>query len=90
MQYHQQLKLPLTPQVTRDLQYLPPHLLQNKGKTEPPPHHAVHRHLNFNDSPLPAVHSNDDVEEDFPTAPLDDSAWSEEPIADRDFCIHIY
>ena len=27
-------------------------------------------------------------EEDFPTAPLDDDVWLEEPVPDRHFCIH--
>ena len=27
-------------------------------------------------------------EEDFPTAPLDDNVWLEEPVPDRHFCIH--
>ena len=27
-------------------------------------------------------------EENFPTAPLDDEVWSEDPIPDRQLCIH--
>ena len=30
----------------------------------------------------------DDEEEYFQTAPLDDDAWMEEPVLDRDLCIH--
>ena len=50
----------------------------------------VHRHLNFNESlPLVVDPSDDDEEEeDFPTAPLDDLVWSEEPIPARHVCIY--
>ena len=38
----------------------------------------------------PAVDPDDDKEEeDFHTAPLDDSVLSEEPIPERDLCIHM-
>ena len=31
----------------------------------------------------------DEGEEYFPTAPLDDEVWLEEPIPERDLCIHM-
>ena len=31
---------------------------------------------------------NKEQEEDFPTAPLYDNIWMEEPVPDRHFCIH--
>ena len=50
----------------------------------------VHRCLNFDDSTSPTVDANDaEEEEDFPTASLDDLVWSEEPLLDRDLCIHM-
>ena len=52
-------------------------------------HQAVHNHLNFNESLLAAVDFDDNDEVHFPTAPLDDPVWSEEPIPDRDLCIHM-
>ena len=39
---------------------------------EPLLHQMACRHLNFDDSPPPAVDSNSDIAEGFPTAPLDD------------------
>ena len=33
--------------------------------------------------------NDDEEEEDFPTAPLDDLVWSKEPIPERDLCIHM-
>ena len=63
-----------------------PSMLKER-QAEPSLHWVVCRHLNFDDLLPPAVNSGDDVEEDFPTAPLDDSVWSEEPILNRDLCI---
>ena len=34
------------------------------------------------------VTSEEEVEEHFPTAPLDDDVWMEEPVPDRYLCIH--
>ena len=58
---------------------------------EPPFHQMVCRCPYFDDSPLPAVDPNDEEEEedDFPTTPLDNSVWSEEPMPERDLCIHM-
>ena len=50
---------------------------------------VVHKWLNVNDSPLPAVNSNDDIEDNFPIAPLDDPVWSVKPIPDRNLYIHM-
>ena len=59
---------------------IPTFLSTPKGRpVEPWLHWVVSRLLKFNDLPLPAVDSNNNIEEDFPTAPLDDSVWSEEP-----------
>ena len=47
------------------------------------------------EQPLPAKHqmahhltSAEEVEKHFPTAPLDDDVWMEEPVPDRHLCIH--
>ena len=32
--------------------------------------------------------TNEEEEEDFPTVPLDDDIWLEEPVPDRHLCIH--
>ena len=34
------------------------------------------------------VPSDEEEEEHFPTAPLDDDVWQEEPVPDRYLCIH--
>ena len=48
------------------------------------------RCLNFGNLSPPTVHCNDDEEEEyFPTAPLNDLIWSEEPKQERDLCIYM-
>ena len=43
----------------------------------------------FHDSHLTSAdEEEEEVEEHFPTAPLDDDIWMEEPVADRHLCIH--
>ena len=46
---------------------------------------------NFNDMPPPIMEydDKDEDEEYFSTAPLDDDVWSEQPIPERDLCIHM-
>ena len=57
---------------------------------ELPLHEAVCRQLTFSDTPLLAADSDNDAqEEDFPTTALNDPVWSEEPIPDRQICIHM-
>ena len=38
--------------------------------------------------PSIAEEDEDDAEESFPTASLDDNIWMEEPIPDQHLCIH--
>ena len=51
----------------------------------------VCKHLNFDDMCQPVIQYNDNDEKDkyFPTTPLDDMVWSEEPIPERDLCINM-
>ena len=37
---------------------------------------------------LTSAAQEEDVEEHFPTTPLDDDVWMEEPVPDRHLCIH--
>ena len=56
------------------------------GRAEPPlpaQHHMNHQHT--------STSSTDNffhAAEDFPTAPLDDAIWLEDPVPDRHLCIH--
>ena len=51
----------------------------------------IHHHMNYHHTSTP---STDDsfqdatAGEDFPTAPLDDTIWLEDPVPDRHLCIH--
>ena len=45
--------------------------------------------LNFDAMPPPIMKCDDEEEEYFPTAPLDDRVWSEDPILETDVCIHM-
>ena len=56
---------------------------------EPPLYQTGSRYLIFHNSSPPAVDPDNNEEEYFPTALLDDSVWSEEPIPDRDLCIQM-
>ena len=47
------------------------------------------RCLSFCDALVLELDDDDDNEEHFPTVPLDDSVWSEEPILERDLYIHM-
>ena len=51
----------------------------------------THRHLSISDVPPPVVDPDGDEEEEeyFPTAPLDDLAWSKKPTLEKDLCIHM-
>ena len=61
------------------------------GKAEPPSlvqHHVDYHHtymLETDDSFQDATAAE---EEDFPTAPLDEDIWLEDPVPDRHLCIH--
>ena len=68
-------------------QWYPPLCQTPKQRPEESPLHWGW--LNLNKSPLSALDSDDYVEGNFPTAPLDDLVCSKEPILDRDLCIHI-
>ena len=68
IQCHQQLKLLLTPWVTRDLQY-PSFCLPQRKASGIPPHQVVCRHFNFDDSPPPAVDSDDKKKRNSPQHP---------------------
>ena len=64
----------------------------------------MHHHLTFEEDDDSSIDSNpiheghltsaddeeeeEDVEEHFPTAPLDDDVWVEEPVPDGHLCIH--
>ena len=70
------------------------HPLTSTPKGRPiglPLQQMTHRCLSFHDAPPPLVDPNDNEEEEeyFPTAPLDDLVWSEEPIPERDLCIQV-
>ena len=64
---------------------------------------TVHHHLTFEEDDDSSIDSNqlhdchltsadkeeeEDDEEHFPTAPLNDDVWMEEPVPDRHLCIH--
>ena len=60
------------------------------GRAEPPS--PVQHHMNYHHTSTP---STDDSfqdataeEEDFPTTPVDDASWVEDPVPDRHLCIH--
>ena len=62
-----------------------------QGRVEPPsqPHH----HMDYHHTSTPSTDNSfqdatTEEEEDFPTAPLDDDIWLEEPVLDRHLCIH--
>ena len=58
------------------------------GKTQqssPAEHKIVHHHT---DGSFQDVPSDKEEEEHFPTAPLDDGIWLEEPVPERLLCIH--
>ena len=60
------------------------------GRTEQssPVEHQMAHHLttdSFQDVPS---EEEEEAEEHFPTAPLDDDVWMEEPVPDRHLCIH--
>ena len=42
------------------------------------------------DCPLPSIaeEEDDNMEEHFPTVPLDDDFWMEDPVPERHLCIH--
>ena len=73
------------------IQNAPPHIYPKGETAEPPLQQKMHRHMCFSETSPPVVDANGDEEEDehFPTAPLDDSVWSEEPIPERELCIQI-
>ena len=50
-------------------------------------------HMDHHCAPTPGTDDSfqditSDDEEDFPTAPLDDNIWLEDPVPDRHLCIH--
>ena len=58
------------------------------------PNRPVHQCLSFSSNTdhtpdsTPACSNSSDVEEDFPTVPLDDEHWTSEIVPERTFCIH--
>ena len=60
------------------------------GRAEPPS--PVQHHMNYHHTSTPSTgDSFQDAtveEEDFPTAPLDDTIWLEDPVPHRHLCIH--
>ena len=59
--------------------------LHGRAEQSLPAEHQIVCHCtdgSFHDVP------SEEEEEDFPTAPLDDDVWMEEPVPDRHFCIH--
>ena len=53
---------------------------------------CLQHHMDTHNIPTPcSIDSFQDAtaeDEDFPTAPLDDDIWLEDPVPDRHFCIH--
>ena len=62
-----------------------------QGRVEPSPHLQHHMDTHNTDTLWPDDSFQDTIaedEEDFPTAPLDDDIWLEDPVPDRHLCIH--
>ena len=54
---------------------------------------SAQQHMDQHSAPMPGTDdpfqdNTAEVEEDFPTAPLDDNICLEDPVSDRHFCIH--
>ena len=59
------------------------------GRSEPPS--RVQHQMNYHHTSTPSTDESFQyatAEEDFPTAPLDDAIWLEDPVVDRHLCIH--
>ena len=63
-------------------------LSTSTGRTAGSPfYRSAWKHID--DMPLPIMECNDEEEEYFPTATMDDSVWSKVPKPERDLCIHM-
>ena len=71
--------------------YSMPYNSQLQGRAEPPlqlQHHIDYHHTSTPNMDDPFQDTTTEEEEDFPTDPLDDDIWLEDPVPDRYLCIH--
>ena len=65
--------------------------LQSRTEQFSPVEQQMAQHLtddSFQDDPSEEEEEEEEEEEDFPTAPLEDDIWMDEPVPDRHLCIH--
>ena len=58
--------------------------LHTRMEHHSPEEHQIAHHL----TSIEEDEEEEDAEEHFPTAPLNDDVWMEEPLLDRHLCIH--
>ena len=89
--YSSGMKLPLIPWGPQESKMHPLTSAPKGRPIEPPLQQMTHRCLSFRHAPPPVVDHDDEEEEEeyFPTAPLDDLVWSEEPVLERALYIHM-
>ena len=59
---------------------------QSMEKAEQPS--PVQHHMDYHHTSTPGTDVTAEEEKDFPTTPLDDDIWLEDPVPHRHLCIH--
>ena len=75
----------MSPKPTRSVHH---HLSFNSDSDQDPNSTSVHSNSSDDNQDLDSTPVYSDVEEDFPTVPLDDEHWTTEIVPERTFCIH--
>ena len=63
-------------------------ILHARKEHHSPEEHPMAHHLSSADREEEDEEEEEDAEEHFPTAPLNNDVWMEEPVLDRHLCIH--